>query len=80
MAPLDDNPQPLIHPWRDLAACAGQPVSWWFPDRRKNYRHQPGIAEAICKGCPVRTECVAAGLKEPEGIWGGVLKSTRRRV
>lgn len=35
-------------------------------------------AKAVCRGCPVRTECLEFGLDEPTGIWGG--RTLRERV
>jgi WhiB family redox-sensing transcriptional regulator len=33
------------------------------------------LAKAMCQGCPVRAECLAAALerREPWGVWGGEL-------
>lgn len=39
-------------------------------------------AKAICRGCPVRRECLAYALanREPFGIWGGCSERERRRL
>ena len=33
----------------------------------------PAVAKALCGGCPVRRQCLAAALDraEPWGVWGG---------
>lgn len=36
------------------------------------------LAAALCAGCPLRKECLAAGLDEPYGIWGGEAPHQRR--
>ena len=81
--PVDDSdPQPDHEgTWRDDAACVGYPFAWWFPDRpkgRPHYKYQPGRGEAICASCPVKDRCGLAGLREPDGIWGGELRPSRR--
>lgn len=35
-------------------------------------------ARAICAGCPVREACLAAGIAEDHGIWGGLTPRERR--
>jgi hypothetical protein len=78
--PVDDeNPQPLLYSWRDDAACLGYPLAWWFPTHAKGpkRRHEPSPGEKVCKYCPVKTDCLLAGLREKDGIWGGELRSSR---
>ncbi|HET8681271.1 MAG TPA: WhiB family transcriptional regulator [Micromonosporaceae bacterium] len=42
--------------WRDQAACNGRDPALWDLDTRGTGRH---AAQAICRGCPVRPECLA---------------------
>ena len=37
-------------------------------------------ARAICAGCPVVDPCLAAGMSERFGMWGGLAPSERRRL
>src|ERR1051326_1817005 len=39
-------------------------------------------AVAICVGCPVQAECLAAALSQPEefGVWGGLTEYERART
>jgi WhiB family redox-sensing transcriptional regulator len=68
--------------WMGDAACAGEPLRYWFPERGEfNTR-----AMVICVGCPVRVECLTYALTHghgPEaviGVWGGTSQGERRRI
>lgn len=73
--------------WEDHAACAQSPdpnifypdppVSYAPKEVKAAYRHKVEAAKAICSGCPVRLECLAAGKLEQHGIWGGLLPEER---
>lgn len=43
--------------WLARAACRGKPISWWYPERGDRFEAQ--VAVMICRGCPVRGECLA---------------------
>lgn len=58
--------------WHAQAACRGQGPSIWFPERGEPL--EPGMA--VCHGCPVRDQCLDAGMGE-HGVWGGVSKGGR---
>ena len=61
--------------WRELASCRGKPTSLW-------YSFDPlevSIACAVCRSCPVRSECRAEGMDEP-GVWGGVTAEQRTQL
>lgn len=65
--------------WADQAACKGRdadffPFTW----------HQALPAMEICRGCPVKSECLNHALTHGEsyGVWGGILfggKSSRHQ-
>ncbi len=64
--------------WRHLAACRGMTMGLFFPDPA---RPDPGAvaeAKAVCAGCPVCERCLAVGLREQHGIWGGLTVGERR--
>jgi WhiB family redox-sensing transcriptional regulator len=66
--------------WRDHAACRGQDVNLWFPEKNRTARD----AKAVCEACPVRVECLdeAQSLGETGriGIWGGLAEKERRAL
>ena len=48
--------------------------------RSHNVGEASARAKAVCEACLVRGECLAAGLEEPEGLWGGLGWEGRRRL
>ena len=67
--------------WTKMALCAGHPEKGcWFPD--DYYSAATAKPIAICRVCPVRTECLnfAITTGQPEGIWGGTTPSQRRSL
>ena len=59
--------------WRDDARCLGlietdpELHACFFSDSVADQKR----AKALCKECPVKKQCEAAGAKEVTGIWGG---------
>lgn len=64
--------------WVAHAACAGQPASWFFPERGESTAE----AKAICADCPVRVPCLEWALETNTnfGIWGGTSEHQRKRM
>ena len=65
--------------WRRQALCAGHPDRGaWFSDEPDEIRR----AKAVCRACPVSTECLAFALKTGphDGIWAGTSRYERRRL
>ena len=70
--------------WRERAACRGMaPADGtvedhpFFPDACSAL--DPHI-EALCRGCPVRSECEEAGHAGAEGgVWGGRMRAWTQR-
>jgi WhiB family redox-sensing transcriptional regulator len=62
--------------WHRRAACRGSDPSLFFPERGEDTKH----VKAICAACPVKDECLEAGLREPVGLWGGVSERSRRKL
>lgn len=61
--------------WKEQAACQGMDTGFFYPERGT----QSG-AIAICLECPVRLQCLNAGLNERHGIWGGKNERERRKI
>jgi len=63
--------------WRQSAACRRSDFEWWFA---KPTSARSRAAVQLCETCPVRRECLAAGLLYDEefGLWGGVNHLQRR--
>lgn len=64
--------------WRLHAACRGQDTGLFFPVVGVHADE----AKAVCKRCPVRSECLefALAFYDMEGIWGGFSERERRRI
>lgn len=67
---LGANPDELE--WQDFALCQGLPINTFYDE----YESDPVFAQTvddICLACPVRKECLMAGMQNDEhGVWGGV--------
>jgi hypothetical protein len=61
--------------WQDRARCAGAGLELFFPDGGDTRR-----AKAFCAGCPVWGDCLAYGLEEDHGVWGGLNRAERARL
>ena len=69
----------LLHPptWHADAACRTTPGVNFFPDAGE----PSDAAHALCFACPVRAQCLDAGLEGNErGIWGGTSYRSRSRL
>lgn len=62
--------------WQDDALCPEVDIEAFFPEKGGSTND----AKEICSLCPVRAECLAAGLYEQYGIWGGVTERARRKL
>lgn len=61
--------------WQDNAACRGMNTAIFYPSPDLTH-----AAQQVCAGCPVRTECAAAGRAEEHGVWAGELRDYRSPV
>ena len=59
----------------DEAACKGKDPAIFYPQTYLDDKP----AKAICSGCTQQEPCLALGMHETEGIWGGMTPSERRR-
>jgi WhiB family redox-sensing transcriptional regulator len=64
--------------WMKRAQCRGEDRALFFPALGAN----AAKARAICAICPVRRECLAYALADPEsaGVWGGISERERRKL
>ena len=76
----------MIQPaWHKQALCRDVPeakhLNTMYPERSETPGGKHLIpARKLCLECPVRYDCLEAGLKEEFGIWGGHSLSQRRRI
>ncbi|MPZ61566.1 MAG: WhiB family transcriptional regulator [Propionibacteriales bacterium] len=63
--------------WADSAACKDLTADELFVRGAEQNR-----AKWMCKGCPVRTECLAEALDNriEWGVWGGLTERERRAL
>ena len=61
--------------WYDHAACRGA-TDIFYSSRGTS----SAPALKICAGCPVRDECLSAGMHERHGVWGGTTPRHRVRL
>jgi WhiB family redox-sensing transcriptional regulator len=67
----------MIVDWPSLAACRdGDPDALFVQGAEQN------VAKRICRGCPVRYECLADALDNriEFGVWGGMTERERRAL
>lgn len=67
--------------WRDYKACRGADPDLFFPGT-DDYEppYAPPEVKEICDFCPVRGDCLADGIEEEYGIWGGLTGYQRRQM
>jgi WhiB family redox-sensing transcriptional regulator len=65
-------------PWMVFAACREQDPDLFFPQTKEEAER----AIAICRTCPVRSECREYSLEAAErfGVWGGLTEKQRLRL
>lgn len=68
---------PWISEWPRQAACGNDAPDSLFVSGAAQHR-----AKSVCKGCPVRTECLADALdnRVEFGVWGGLTERERRAL
>ena len=62
--------------WQQHAACLGEPVDLFFPDKGESTT----AAKAICADCPVADSCLDWALAEgfDVGVFGGLSPTARK--
>ena len=66
--------------WMRHAACRGMNPDLFFPERGGPGAMDAVEAQKVCRSCPVRAECLEAGIGEIHGIWGGTTPKQRRLI
>lgn len=69
--------------WMRDAACAGSGnAEAWFPNTELDNYGEYLYAKALCKSCPVQSDCLAWALAVPElhGCWGGTTPRDRESL
>jgi len=76
MTLLDDQP------WRAEAACRDYPTDLFFATTGHASIAAARDARAVCRRCPVREECLAYAMSDPDiyGIWGGLTRLQRVKL
>jgi len=65
--------------WQQDAACRGQGVTPFFPER--SGEDASTAAKKVCADCPVKAPCLAYGLEHNmSGVWGGTSGNDRRKM
>lgn len=67
--------------WRYRAACRSEDPELFFPVGKTGpYIEQIADAKAMCRRCPVSTECLSWALAsgQDSGVWGGMDEDERR--
>lgn len=67
--------------WKTRAACRAEDPETFFPvgePGNPGYDRQADRAKAVCHTCPVIADCLAYGIREDEGIYGGTTPAERR--
>ena len=62
--------------WRDRAACRDTSPEMFFTADPEELQ----AAAKTCANCDVREECLEFGLREQDGLWGGLTARERGRV
>jgi WhiB family redox-sensing transcriptional regulator len=65
--------------WDEEASCRSVDPEVFFPDRQGDHAT---MAKAICRGCPVRMQCLEFALdaRLDHGVWGGMTEYERRSL
>jgi WhiB family redox-sensing transcriptional regulator len=69
---------PAEYQWMLQGSCRGANTREFFPCNGTGVE----AAQQICRGCPVRSECLEYALQHriEQGVWGGASERERRRI
>lgn len=61
--------------WMDRGRCKGTDPEIFFEDASET------LAKAICRGCPVKPDCLTWAMdNDQDGVWGGMSSDERRKL
>ena len=71
-----------VDDWRNHAACLTADLAAFFPITTTAAGESAEPAVRICRGCPVRMECLDFALTNDEryGVWGGATERDRAQM
>lgn len=74
-------PSGLVNDWMRQAACLDEEPEVFFPPGPTALEHI-NEAKAVCRGCPVISDCLRVALADPTlvGVWGGTSESQRVEI
>lgn len=72
----------LVAEWRIRAQCNGADPELFFPMRGLSGRggQTRRTIQQYCEQCPVIDECLAEGMQERFGVWGGKTPEERKAI
>ncbi|MGW2034226.1 MULTISPECIES: WhiB family transcriptional regulator [Streptomyces] len=84
---MKSTTKPLLRlwEWQARAACRGMKSSMFFSpagERGGARRRREARAVAVCRGCPVQSDCrsFAENSRQAYGVWGGATERQRRAL
>lgn len=79
---FSDYIDPDVGNWRERAACKGQPVELFFPQKGGGGVKAVKKAKVFCDVCPVAEPCLQYGVlvNDRQGIYGGTTPLQRRAM
>jgi WhiB family redox-sensing transcriptional regulator len=65
--------------WQEDAACKGEPLSTFFPEKAADQEAADARAKELCSACEVRVACLDYSINQPEryGTWGNLNEDER---
>ena len=66
--------------WEDSAACKGRSDLFFVtvPHSGRIPGNSYDAAKMLCAQCPVKADCLQAGMNEVHGVWGGLSPTERQ--
>lgn len=70
----------MLEDWYNYGKCRDFETDLFFPEPGEVAKSKKAIS--VCKGCPVRAECLTWAMNEHEsfGVWGGFSYRSRTKM